>query len=681
MRRGAAAAPQLVTFNLEKRSGRGEDADPIAVGRAGEWWLAAFDGVGGAGAQTYDVEGGPRTGAYLASRIAALAVRGWIEDDHGADREVAGLGRELGRALGDAAAALPASSSNLHSRMLRPLPTTAAVQQVSAHAERGGFGCRVVWAGDSRIFALRPDRGLVQLSRDHLRGDLDPFENLTADSPLSNYLSADGDFRLAEAGFRVDTAFIGIAASDGCFGYVESPIVFEHLLLDSLQHAGPGRLVGTALGGDRRGGRRRRQRGDRPVRLAVVPRGPVRPASSRRRGPPRGGRAAQVPGGALRGPARSRACRAGAAGPAPGRVDAVPAHVRGLRTAGAAVRATVGRYRLTSDFTTAGGGQCRWAFAERDGREYFIKEYLAPTFPVPGSPGGAATKARKLAECRRFEERHQTLMTSLAGVSKAGGNLVVADDFFLHGARYYKVTVKVDASPLPLDRVRALPRRSLAILATTVAHSVQVLHRRNLVHGDIKPPNVLLKLTAKGIYTAKLIDLDDAYFSGRPVGADELVGDLAYYSPETQRYVLHEASAAELTCAADVFSLGILLTEYLTGARPAYPGGATCATGALSGAAFTTGLETSWPATDQLVRRMLRVAPAERPSSAEVVAALKDIRDGGPGLARSRRPASRPRPRRRGCAAPWSTPPGAVLALRRMPRPAGSRRSPTYAGR
>jgi eukaryotic-like serine/threonine-protein kinase len=297
------------------------------------------------------------------------------------------------------------------------------------------------------------------------------------------------------------------------------------------------------------------------------------------------------------------------------------------------VTTVINGYSLTSEFTTADGGQCRWAFAERAGREYFVKEFLAPTFPLPDSPGSAATKARKLAACRRFEERQLTMMAALAGYARTGGNLVVAHDFFRSGTRYYKVTAKVRVSPIGIGRIPALPRRTQTILAATAAHSVGILHRLNLVHGDIKPPNVLLKETVKGLYAAKLIDFDDAYLSGHPPDPDELVGDLAYYSPETQRYVLHEATAAELTCAADVFSLGILFAEHLTGARPSFPDGMTCATGVLAGAAFATGLEAGWPPMDRLIRRMLAADGAARPDITEVIAALADIRDGRPEIA------------------------------------------------
>ena len=35
----------------------------------------------------------------------------------------------------------------------------------------------------------------------------------------------------------------------------------------------------------------------------------------------------------------------------------------------------------------AGAGFSKWTFAERDGREYFFKEFLSPTYPEEGAPG------------------------------------------------------------------------------------------------------------------------------------------------------------------------------------------------------------------------------------------------------------------------------------------------------
>lgn len=291
----------------------------------------------------------------------------------------------------------------------------------------------------------------------------------------------------------------------------------------------------------------------------------------------------------------------------------------------------VGKYSLLTDFHTAGGGQCRWAFAARDGKEYFIKEFLRPTYPMPGGPGSEQTKAAKRRQCEAFEARHRQMMRELKKLSVDGGNLIVAKDFFRDGAKFYKVTDKVDVSSVDVDQVHQLSLDNQLVLATAVAHSLQVLHRLHLVHGDLKPPNVLLKETARGFQTAKLIDFDDSFKAGAPPPSADLVGDIVYYSPETHRYVQEDRGPEHLIEAADIFALGVLFTEYFVGERPRVIGAdgseyATTALGVLSGGRVVTGLVEKRPGLDQLIRDMLLLAPERRPTVSEVVNRLKSIR-------------------------------------------------------
>ncbi|MBF6446603.1 protein kinase [Nocardia elegans] len=288
----------------------------------------------------------------------------------------------------------------------------------------------------------------------------------------------------------------------------------------------------------------------------------------------------------------------------------------------------IGHYDLITEFTTAGGGQCRWAFASKDGHEYFLKEFLNPTYPLADSPGSAATKARKMERCIKFEQHQQRIIAALEPLSKPGGNLVVTRDFFREGARYYKATDKIDVSSVSVDRVHTLSRRHQAILATTVAHSVQILHRIGLVHGDIKPPNVLLKETKRAHFAAKLIDFDDAFFSGEPTARGEVVGDIVYYSPELYRYITGDAPAADITLASDIFALGILFTEYFAGRRPQFGAAETCALGALDREPLTSGVESRWPEMHYLLQQMLDVDYQKRPTIDTVIVQLKSLRDG-----------------------------------------------------
>src|SRR5205085_1528457 len=101
---------------------------------------------------------------------------------------------------------------------------------------------------------------------------------------------------------------------------------------------------------------------------------------------------------------------------------------------------TVNGYKLLGDFRMAGGGQSRWTFASQGSEEFFIKEFLAPTYPIPDSPGSAETKRIKMQHCAAFERYHWNIQTALAPLARPGGNLVVAVNFFRYGTKYYKVT-------------------------------------------------------------------------------------------------------------------------------------------------------------------------------------------------------------------------------------------------
>ena len=182
-------------------------------------------------------------------------------------------------------------------------------------------------------------------------------------------------------------------------------------------------------------------------------------------------------------------------------------------------------YQVTTNFTTVGGGQCQWAFAERDGVSLFIKRFLAPRYPVEGSPGNAATKALKLERCRAFEQHHWSVIDALQHRCAAGGNLVIARDFFRDGTSYYKVTDRVDIASLTPDDIARLPFDQQLLLLKTVTHSLSILHEAKLVHCDLRPENVLVKRASTGACIAKLIDLDSCYFSEAPPPADQVAAD------------------------------------------------------------------------------------------------------------------------------------------------------------
>ncbi|MFL6132824.1 MAG: hypothetical protein ACJ72A_08480 [Nocardioidaceae bacterium] len=229
-------------FNLQKVPDQGEDSDPIVRDGRELGLVGVFDGMGGAGGTVYETPDGPRTGAYLASRVArdvveermlALLDPDWNLDGLAAARDVR---QSVKSALAETLTALNAPTSGLRSRLLRALPTTMAIMALQRREpRRGRWAGHLFWSGDSRVYVFNPGTGAHQLTRDDLRDRGDALVNLRQDSLVSNAMSADTDFVVHHHQVELTAPFLAVAATDGCFGYVRTPIHFEHLVLASLR--------------------------------------------------------------------------------------------------------------------------------------------------------------------------------------------------------------------------------------------------------------------------------------------------------------------------------------------------------------------------------------------------------------------------------------------------------------
>jgi eukaryotic-like serine/threonine-protein kinase len=286
-------------------------------------------------------------------------------------------------------------------------------------------------------------------------------------------------------------------------------------------------------------------------------------------------------------------------------------------------------YRLLDDFRVVGAGLSEWSFAERGGRIFFIKRFLSPTYPEADAPGSERIKAKKRARCAAFEAHHRGIQAAMAPLTTYGGNLIATLDFFRVGAKYYKVTERVDVAGLQTGDVAALDFPAQLVLLKTVAHSLKILHDLHIVHSDLKPSNVMIKRTELG-YTTKLIDFDSSYIVGSPPPPEEIVGTMNYYSPELVRYIQGSAAPGELTEASDIFALGLIYAEYLTGAMPPFdPAHHEAAIAVLHGEVLKVGASRAPAAVTELVERMLLPDPAARPSVAQVHSTLMGLRGGG----------------------------------------------------
>ena len=286
-------------------------------------------------------------------------------------------------------------------------------------------------------------------------------------------------------------------------------------------------------------------------------------------------------------------------------------------------------YKILKDFVVA-GGMSKVTFAEKGGKEYFIKEFLSPKYPLSDSPGSEKVKAQRRKACEEFEKHHRELNKKIATKVSLGGNLVFAVDFFRSGTCYYKVTEKIDTASLTCEEISHLPIDKILLIAKSVCHSIRILHDLNIVHGDLKPDNILIKKTSLG-FSGKLIDFDDSYFSGNPPTDREcLVGTPEYYSPEQAAYIMDEdgeIAGSTLTLKSDIFTLGIILTEYFTGRKPILPEeyGSTwvCVENSKT---FSFGIIMS-DKLESLIRSMLSKKPSDRPSINDVFEILKTLKE------------------------------------------------------
>ncbi len=140
-------------------------------------------------------------------------------------------------------------------------------------------------------------------------------------------------------------------------------------------------------------------------------------------------------------------------------------------------------------------------------------------------------------------------------------SIITVHDFWERGKKAYIAMEFVDGLELKeaLDVTGALDPRLATQIVIQVCGALQYAHERGIIHRDVKPGNIML--SRKG--DVKLADFGIVFVSGTTdlTTTGAIIGTPSYMSPEQIR-------DEEPGPASDVFSLGVVLYEAVTGSRP-----------------------------------------------------------------------------------------------------------------
>ena len=262
-----------------------------------------------------------------------------------------------------------------------------------------------------------------------------------------------------------------------------------------------------------------------------------------------------------------------------------------------------GRYRLLERIGE--GGMARVFRAEDTilGRTVAVKILRDP---VDGQ--GEIERARSETSLLASLNHHALVTLFDAHVSELDGSYLVME--YVEG-----ITLRDRIAEGPIDP------GEVASLTVDIAEALHVAHSAGIVHRDIKPSNVLLwRSPIPGReWRAKIADFGIAHLldSNRVTTPGLMVGTVAYIAPE-------QARGAEPAPSADIYALGLMLIEALTGTRPfADAEGIGTVIARLSNPpAVPDCLEERW---QQLLRGMTATLPSDRPTALEVVVAATHL--------------------------------------------------------
>jgi len=207
---------------------------------------------------------------------------------------------------------------------------------------------------------------------------------------------------------------------------------------------------------------------------------------------------------------------------------------------------SIGRYHIIEQLGEGGMATVYKAFDTQLERDVAIKVIRREAFPPE--------------QLERILKRFEREAKALAKLSHP--NIVKVHDFGEFEGAPFLVMEYLSGGTLKEKMGRPMSWQVAANLLIPVARALHYAHQRGILHRDVKPSNILITETGEPMLTdfgiAKILDIEETHtLTGSGVG----IGTPEYMAPE-------QGLGRQVDARADIYSLGIILYELITGRRP-----------------------------------------------------------------------------------------------------------------